>query len=493
MQSESGDDDVELVGELDSPFDESVAKKSHTDEDSGDTVDFTSTEREGISSEVSLTSGAEGSGDEQGTSPEPVIEIGGDEEYSPSDEEYSESTEANLSDDEATEIEPEPRFGLGELLALMLDLKTAPHIVLLLVFSSILYSLPRISSSLATFSAIGFISLSVGYAVTAVMARWQFINRWVRIGERHTGSKLKSVIIHSVRSWSIPLLLTLGIGYLIVKVSSDNPSIGETLILALATLFVAWSIGQGVSFNIGTSSWLSKAESTLNPQERVSGNKSTIFSQLVAVGILATLLGYGFSSGFEAGVSVTVKWVVFIIISLAIQVGLVRYSLSHMNELSSTAGGKVFATRWVVISQLFVTWHIASAWRRLFGDGEPFGMLIEEFVLMVMTVLMAIWSLASRNVAGGGRLFTSENALFWGLSFGFGYAGSIAMLTHLTSSLGEGNLATTMAFGHSLTAVTVLVLHRRVLSTHAVRIRRKSFSEHLGAASTDEAVSASGG
>jgi hypothetical protein len=97
-------------------------------------------------------------------------------------------------------------------------------------------------------------------------------------------------------------------------------------------------------------------------------------------------------------------------------------------------------------------------------------MIIEEFILMVFTVLLAIWSLASRDVSRGGKLFTSENALFWGLAFGFGYAGSIAMITNMSNSIGGGNLATTMAIGHLVTAITLIMIHPKVLRNHKKRI-----------------------
>jgi hypothetical protein len=103
-------------------------------------------------------------------------------------------------------------------------------------------------------------------------------------------------------------------------------------------------------------------------------------------------------------------------------------------------------------------------------------MVIEELILMVITVLLAIWSLASRNVSRGGKLFTSNNALFWGLAFGFGYAGSIAMLTSMS---GSGNLAKTMAIGHIITAITILILHPFVLKKHLKNMGKDSEDEKI--------------
>ena len=89
---------------------------------------------------------------------------------------------------------------------------------------------------------------------------------------------------------------------------------------------------------------------------------------------------------------------------------------------------------------------------------------------MAVTVVLAIWALSSRSVKRGGKMFTTENALFWGLSFGFGYAGSIAMITRITDLFAEGSLATTMGVGHLVTALTLLLIHRAALSGHAKRL-----------------------
>jgi hypothetical protein len=99
-------------------------------------------------------------------------------------------------------------------------------------------------------------------------------------------------------------------------------------------------------------------------------------------------------------------------------------------------------------------------------------MIIEELFLMAITVLLAIWALASRSISRGGKLFTSDNALFWGLAFGFGYSGSIAMITYVTSTFGDGNLAITMAIGHLVTAATIVWIHPMTLNRHASQISK---------------------
>jgi hypothetical protein len=369
----------------------------------------------------------------------------------------------SIADDEIVE---EPPFGLGELVATLVDLKTLPHVILLLILSTILYSFAQFSDNSATYSAIGFLSLSIGYAATAASTRWDFIYRLVRVDGLASESWLKSLILRSLRAWIVPLVMSSIIAFGFFQLANSDDNWNHWLPLGLASLFLLWSIGQGTSFRNGTSSWLA-GKKTMDTDARSGGINGIVFWQLFAVTAVAILISFGFSSGFEGELSDNLKWIGFIALSIGIQIGLIFWIKDTLADVVATRGGARFATKWSMLSQIFVTWHIASAWRRLIDDPSPFAMIIEELILMVITVLLAIWSLASRNVSRGGKLFTSNNALFWGLAFGFGYAGSIAMITSLS---GDGNLAKTMAIGHIVTAITILVVHPFVLKKHAKNI-----------------------
>ena len=60
--------------------------------------------------------------------------------------------------------------------------------------------------------------------------------------------------------------------------------------------------------------------------------------------------------------------------------------------------------------------------------------------------------MANRGEKGGWRIFQGQSAVFWGIGFGFIYAGSISSLT----ALSEGSLLTTTAIGHSITALVMM-------------------------------------
>ncbi len=364
----------------------------------------------------------------------------------------------------------EPKFGLGQLLATLVDLKTLPHILLLLILSTILYALAQGPDTAKVYSAIGFISLSFGYALTATSTRWDFAHRMVRVEGLASDSWFKSLLLRSLRAWSLPLLLSTIICLGLLQLIKGDGNWDSWIPLSLASLFLLWSIGQGLSFKSGTASWLANGTKVLDDTPREGSAMGVSTWQILAVATVAVLIGYGYTSGFEGETSEKLKWIGFIILAIAIQVGMVYWIQDTLIDVSSTKGGARFATRWGMISQIFVTWHIASAWRRLIDEPSAITMIIEEFILMILTVLLAIWSLASRDVSRGGKLFTSENALFWGLAFGFGYAGSIAMITNLSNSIGGGNLATTMAIGHLVTAITLIMIHPKVLRNHKNRI-----------------------
>ena len=71
---------------------------------------------------------------------------------------------------------------------------------------------------------------------------------------------------------------------------------------------------------------------------------------------------------------------------------------------------------------------------------------------MSVSIILAVWSMANRGRKGGWKFFQGQSALFWGIGFGFAYAGSISSLT----ALSEGTLLTTTAIGHGFTALVMI-------------------------------------
>ena len=84
--------------------------------------------------------------------------------------------------------------------------------------------------------------------------------------------------------------------------------------------------------------------------------------------------------------------------------------------------------------------------------------LIEELLLMMFTVVMAIWGLTSKSYRSSMQMIHSHNALPVGLAFGYAYAGSVAMLTAALN-----DVENVMMLGHLVVILTVLWLQPRVI------------------------------
>ena len=79
---------------------------------------------------------------------------------------------------------------------------------------------------------------------------------------------------------------------------------------------------------------------------------------------------------------------------------------------------------------------------------------------MIFTVFVAIWSMTSKGYKSKFRLITKENALTWGLAFGYAYAGSVAMLTTFFD-----DIKIVMSIGHAVVIITVIYVHKLVLGS----------------------------
>jgi len=105
-----------------------------------------------------------------------------------------------------------------------------------------------------------------------------------------------------------------------------------------------------------------------------------------------------------------------------------------------------------------VIWHALTVWRHTVMAPPPVLLLMEELMLMVFTVIMAIWGLTSKSVKSTLGLVHDGNALPMGLAFGYAYAGSVAMLTGVLE-----DVRTVMMAGHAVVLCTLLWMQRSVL------------------------------
>ena len=89
--------------------------------------------------------------------------------------------------------------------------------------------------------------------------------------------------------------------------------------------------------------------------------------------------------------------------------------------------------------------------------------LVEESILMGFTVLFAVWALTSKTVKDRKRLINEDSSLPLGVSFGYAYAGSVAMLTSTFD-----NIENVLAFGHILTIVAIIFILNSTLRARRI-------------------------
>lgn len=123
------------------------------------------------------------------------------------------------------------------------------------------------------------------------------------------------------------------------------------------------------------------------------------------------------------------------------------------------------ARKWFWATQLFITWHVLSIFRSVDSASNDTLIFIEELFLMIITVFLAIWALTSKGEGTQSTLFTRENALFWGVAFGYAYAGSVAMITSVMD-----DVRTVLIGGHILVVATVMWSQRTMLEAKTIRI-----------------------
>ena len=122
-----------------------------------------------------------------------------------------------------------------------------------------------------------------------------------------------------------------------------------------------------------------------------------------------------------------------------------------------------FSFKWMIVAQLFITWHAFSVYRRTWMEPSEWSTIIEEGLLMALTVIFAVWSLTTYTVRDGKRLISEDASLPLGISFGYAYAGSVAMLTGTFDNLKE-----VMIFGHILSICAMVLLLRPTLRTSRI-------------------------
>tara|TARA_Y100000589_G_scaffold87711_1_gene81924 strand:- start:28996 stop:30321 length:1326 start_codon:yes stop_codon:yes gene_type:complete len=375
--------------------------------------------------------------------------------------------------DEVDELDETPT--VTDVVKNLLDPSTLPHVILIGVSGFILYMISSSSSdSLFALGIAGFIGLSVGYALTAWMQEMNVIHKFSHfqpLPEKTTFlEKILLYFIRIVSAWISPLMLGL-IPFTLISLYLTSDSGKDQAIywgIAIAGMFVVWSFAQGRALSTSLRIFVQGRAVKIASIERNSKRFTSTSIHMTIIGVFAAvtywILVSGANSTEEMSFIDMLGAILFALVAVAIQALLFWRTTDGRIADSRRKDTAAFGFAWGLFMQLFVTWHLLSALRRFMFEDWGLFLILEEFILMIITVIAAIWSLAKGAHQRGFKMFNEKNAVFWGLSFGMAYSGSIAMISVLGSKLTEGaigtlGVSTTIGIGHLITAFTMLMIH----------------------------------
>ena len=261
----------------------------------------------------------------------------------------------------------------------------------------------------------------------------------------------------------VPILIASVLVGLFWSISGGNNNIWISPVLA--SLFIVWSIAQAASFRTGMVEWLANGlgDAKLHTyQEKISTASQVIIVQSFA--ILIIWLGQTVTQSEKLSLQDAILGgIAFIVVSILLQSVTLWLTRDEREAAGGEKGMAGFSFKWMIVAQLFITWHAFSVYRRTWMEPSEWSTIIEEGLLMALTVIFAVWSLTTYTVRDGKRLISEDASLPLGISFGYAYAGSVAMLTGTFDNLKE-----VMIFGHILSICAMVLLLRPTLRTSRI-------------------------
>tara|TARA_B100000767_G_scaffold272037_1_gene298885 strand:+ start:1015 stop:2250 length:1236 start_codon:yes stop_codon:yes gene_type:complete len=311
--------------------------------------------------------------------------------------------------------------------------------------------------------AMVFISMALSYTLIAILSNKEVIVNLTKLPEEKGEYAWIVRFLFSFRITIVPILVaavSVGIMWSFMG-GKDNNWISPML----ASLFIVWSIAQAASFRTGMVEWL--ANGLGDAKLHTYREKASTASQFAIVQSFALIIIWvgqmvtesekmNFQDALLGGIA-------FLAITFILQALTMWLTRDERESAGNEKGLAGFSFKWMIIAQLFITWHAFSIYRRTWMNPSEASTLIEEGILMSFTVIFAVWSLTTYTVRDGKRLISENASLPLGISFGYAYAGSVTMLTGTFESLKE-----VMIFGHVLTICAMVLLLRPTLRTSRI-------------------------
>ena len=366
----------------------------------------------------------------------------------------------NSSQDLLAEYES-TNVSLISLARTLVSTSTMPHLFLITILSTVLY-ITSSAESLTNISAMAFTSLSVGYGISALASSNSSVKKWITLD--HELSDERPFIIRNLAKFRIcifPLLMATISFFAMLFLFGDNgimPLGDGVLPLVMGSLFVVWSIIQGTSFT----KWASSVSAKLTDKQKPTHLSMSVVFSIGVIALTSSALAAIFYKIHDLDLSIggaLLDSLPFTFITVLVLVANVAYNWQQKKLASMKYRLHNFSNRWTIICHVFISWHLLTLWRQIFLDPTNIQVLLEELILMIFTVFIAIWSMTAKGYKSNFRPINEENALSWGLAFGYAYAGSVAMLTTVFD-----DITTVMQIGHAVVIIAVLVIHRKVLT-----------------------------
>ena len=343
----------------------------------------------------------------------------------------------------------------------LLSPSTAPHLLLLVITASLLHIMAKVGTE--QIASFGFISFSVAYVLLAPASNKEVFRNLITFQQQED-----STFADSMKERFKILILPLAFGLVLWGIMAFTMGEGNTLsdigtIIppALGFLFVAWAVAQGWFFAYATSNSIKSPDTgTLKDASTHSPIPSLVTTStlMIAMTVIVT-------EAFRLSLGSTQFSVWPYVASFAVFAVSVRITWSLRQKASTHTATHAVAKRWFHVTQLFITWHVLSIVRSIDSASSTTLIFVEELVLMILTVFMAIWALTSKADGRKSTLFTKDNALFWGVAFGYAYAGSVAMITSVFD-----DLTAVLIGGHILVVATVVWAQRSLLDSRIDRM-----------------------
>jgi len=346
------------------------------------------------------------------------------------------------------------------LLKSLLSPTTFPHLILLAIASIVFFVIARMDAQ--AWAAYGFIGFSLTYVCLAPLSTNERVASLLRYTDNAEQGLSKSLPAR-FKILIAPLVVGLAFVILINLIFGENgilQQVGSFLPTLLGGLFVIWAMAQGRFFGLASMNGIATPE-----QGEINSDGFSPIPSLMMTSALVIVMTFAVTEGLRFFLNQGSFSLWPYLFSFAVYGLCIYLTWGQRKEASRHSTTHVVARKWFWATQLFITWHVLSIFRSIDSASNDTMIFIEELFLMVVTVFLAIWALTSKGEGSNSAFFTRDNALFWGVAFGYAYAGSVAMITSVMD-----NVRTVLIAGHILVVMTVMYLQRSMLAARVHRI-----------------------